>query len=64
MRSALKARGILISRRMAAVEHRLFDLELRRVTAVARGDRAMAARYALLNDPVVAAGLALAVRAR
>lgn len=64
MRSALNARGILISRRMAAVEHRLFDLELRRVTAVARGDRAMAARYALLNDPVVAAGLALAVRAR
>lgn len=62
LRDRLREAGITLSRRMVARHHNLFDREFRRVVAAARGDRERAVRYALLNDPVVAAGLALVGR--
>lgn len=59
LRALLRPAGITLSRRLVARHQDLFDHELRRVAAVVTGDRERASRYALLSDPVVAAGLLL-----
>jgi carboxyl-terminal processing protease len=57
LRSVLRPTGIQLSRRMVARHQPLFDLELRRVAAAIRQLPSEMARYGLLADPVVAAGL-------
>jgi len=62
IRARLRQAGLSLSRRTMALHDDLFRHEVARLVAASTGDFAAAARFALLSDPVVAAGLAVQAR--
>ncbi len=62
IRGRLRQAGLSLSRRTMAIHGELFRREVARLVAASTGDALGAARFALLSDPVVTAGLAVLPR--